>query len=71
VIQSPLVKTAGAVTGNSDGLSYPNGVVMGNTIKLTALSLHDFNLFRKLVAEAINTLDKKIEDILKVTAPSC
>lgn len=37
----------------------------------TALSLTDFNNFRKKVAEAINTLDKKIEDILKITAPSC
>jgi len=37
----------------------------------TAISIADFNNFRKRVAQAINALDKKIEAILAISAPSC
>jgi len=41
------------------------------TIDNTALSIADFNTFRKNVAAAIRTLDDKIREILAVTAPTC
>ena len=63
-------KTATTIKAG-DGLSAIKTAVIGDTHTTAALSIHDFNLFRKLVAEAINTLDKKIESILAITAPSC
>ena len=67
-----VAAAAAAITGNTDGLTLPaKGEKLAQTTTSTALSLHDFNLFRKIVAEAINTLDKKIESILAITAPSC
>jgi len=41
------------------------------TIDNTALSIADFNTFRKNVAAAIRTLDDKIREILAVTPPTC
>ena len=41
------------------------------TIDNSALSITDFNTFRKNVAAAIRTLDDKIREILAVTAPTC
>ena len=41
------------------------------TIDNTALSITDFNTFRKNVAAAIRTLDDKIREILAVTDPTC
>ena len=41
------------------------------TITNTALSVHDFNVFRKRVAAAVRTLDDKIREILTVRPPSC
>ena len=41
------------------------------TITNTALSVYDFNVFRKRVAAAVRTLDDKIREILAVSAPSC
>ena len=70
-LQSVISKATTAIS-TSEGLVGVTPVAgLGQTWKLSALSVHDFNIFRKLVAEAINTLDKKIEDILKVTAPTC
>ena len=41
------------------------------TIDNTALSIADFNIFRKNVAAAIRTLDDKIREMLAVTSPTC
>ena len=41
------------------------------TITNTALSVYDFNIFRKRVAAAVRTLDDKIREILEVSSPSC
>ena len=53
------------------GLASYGAKVAGTTFTTTALTINDFNIFRKLVAEGLNTLDKKIESILAITAPSC
>jgi len=37
----------------------------------SSLSIADFNTFRKRVAQAINTLDKKFEALLAVSKPTC
>jgi len=67
------VGTTGGKTVKAEG-----GLAEHKTVKIaetknsdTALSVNDFNIFRKKVAEAINTLDKKMEQILGVTAPTC
>ena len=44
---------------------------LGTAIDDTALSIADFNNFRKRVAVAIDELDRKFEDILQVTNPTC
>ena len=44
---------------------------VATTITNTALSVHDFNVFRKRVAAAVRTLDDKIREILEVSSPSC
>ena len=44
---------------------------VGTDIDDTGLSIADFNNFRKRVAVAIDALDRKIEDILRVTNPTC
>ena len=60
-----------------DGIQAVTTVALGKTnsgtsiFKDVALTVYDFNLFRKKVAEAINTLDKKIESILHISAPTC
>ena len=41
------------------------------SIANTALSIADFNTFRKNVAAAIRTLDDKIREMLAVTTPTC
>ena len=41
------------------------------TITNTALSVHDFNIFRKRVAAAVRTLDDKIREMLAVSKPTC
>ena len=50
-----------------------NGVRIGNTAdgSDSALSLLDFNIFRKRVAVALNKLDEKFEALLKVALPNC
>ena len=61
----------------TNGIGAVTTVALGKTSsgssihKDVALTVHDFNLFRKKVAEAINTLDKKIESILAISAPTC
>ena len=71
-LQGAIGNAASATVAAADGLGAITTVALDKTNhKNVALTVHDFNLFRKKVAEAINTLDKKIEDILKVTAPTC
>jgi len=41
------------------------------TIKNTALSVHDFNVFRKRVAAAVRTLDDKIRELLAQSSVTC
>ena len=68
--------TATAITGAS-GLAAISTSILGQldtsptTITNTALSVHDFNIFRKRVAAAVRTLDDKIREILEVSSPSC
>ena len=47
------------------------GVALANTAAATALSLENFNTFRKQVATAISTLDKKIDEILNKATLTC
>ena len=47
------------------------GVALANTAAATALSLENFNTFRKQVATAISTLDKKIDEILDKATLTC
>ena len=68
--------TATAITAAS-GLAAISTSILGQldtsptTIKNTALSVYDFNIFRKRVAAAVRTLDDKIREILEVSSPSC
>ena len=48
-----------------------DGSSVATTISNTALSITDFNTFRKNVAAAIRTLDDKVREILAVTTPTC
>jgi len=65
------VGSATATVAATGGLASYSAKVAGTTFTTTALTINDFNIFRKLVAEGLNTLDKKIESILAITAPSC
>ena len=62
-----------------DGLAITNfGQIRNNPAANTAinagnaaLSVRDFNVFRKRVANAIDTLDDKITEILNAPRPGC
>jgi len=71
-LQGAIGSAASATVSKSDGLAAITTEALGKTThKNIALTVHDFNLFRKKVAEAINTLDKKMESILAISAPTC
>ena len=58
---------------NPIGLNLANLAVnqAGNGITNTALSLADFNNFRKRVAVALDALDRKFEEMVRVANPNC
>ena len=68
--------TATAISAAS-GLAAISTSILGQldtsatTITNTALSVYDFNVFRKRVAAAVRTLDDKIREILAVSSPTC
>ena len=71
-LNTAIASAASTSISASEGLAAITTVALGKTThKNIALTVHDFNLFRKKVAEAINTLDKKIESILAISAPTC
>ena len=71
VLQTAIGSAIATIPATGGLAAYSATYLGKSSIYHTALSINDFNIFRKLVAEAINTLDKKIEQILAVTAPSC
>ena len=62
---SGLAAISTSILGQLDGSS------VKTTIDNTALSIADFNIFRKNVAAAVRTLDDKIREMLAVTSPTC
>ena len=71
-LQGAIGSAASTSISAADGLAAVTTVALGKANhKDIALTVNDFNLFRKKVAEMINTLDKKIESILAITAPTC
>ena len=71
----PLSKPIGnnavvAVTFN--GVTYTAGeAALGTTAATTALAVADFDNFRAAVATAISVLDKKIDEVLKISNADC
>ena len=45
--------------------------IRNDNFQFAALSLMDFNIFRRSVTQAIDILDQKIRDILDVQTPDC
>ena len=63
---------AGLTVGPGTFQSIADGTVAAAVDSATAaLSVQDFNVFRKRVAMAIDTLDDKITEILNIPRPGC
>ena len=70
----PLVDAnGGAAAGTLTGATIPAiSVEMALTsLNTVTFSLSDFNTFRQLVGEALQTLDKKVDELLNVEQLSC
>ena len=70
----PLVDTgAGAAAGSLSGATIPMTTVdmLLTGLHTITFSLSDFNTLRQLTGEALQTLDKKVDEILNVQQLSC
>ena len=70
----PLVDTgAGTATGSLTGAVIPMTTVdmLLTGLHTITFSLSDFNTLRQLTGEALQTLDKKVDEILNVQQLSC
>ena len=77
-IASGTILTGNTLSQSADGLTFTLRQLVDNPpagtpldTRRLALSVADFNIFRKRVAFAIDALDDKITQILNVPRPSC